>query len=81
MTTSPIMALFREFEIKYRQAGDMSFDEEISSGLYDKLRSLEERIMALPAGNGPAAVYGRRRQEKHGESHSPDGRQSVFESG
>jgi hypothetical protein len=45
----PIMTLFREFEVKYRQAGDMSFAEEIASGLLDECRDLEKRIKALPA--------------------------------
>jgi hypothetical protein len=45
---SPIMTLFREFEVKYRQAGDMSFEEEKASGLLDECRGLEKQIMALP---------------------------------
>lgn len=47
---SPIMTLFREWEAKYRQAGDMSFEEEVASGLMDECGSLEKRIMALPTG-------------------------------
>jgi hypothetical protein len=45
---SPIMTLFREFEVKYRQAGDMSFEEEKASGLLDECSGLEKQIMALP---------------------------------
>lgn len=45
---SPVMTLFREFEVKYRQAGDMSFAEEKSSGLLDECNNLEKQIMGLP---------------------------------
>ncbi len=48
IAASPIMTLFREFEVKYRQAGDISFEEEIASGLLDECNSIEKRIMALP---------------------------------
>lgn len=46
---SSIMTLFREFEAKHRQAGDMSLEEEIAIGLLDECRNLEKRIMTIPA--------------------------------
>ncbi|MGB3897009.1 MAG: hypothetical protein WA973_00465 [Mesorhizobium sp.] len=48
MSTSPIMTLFREFEAKCRQAGDMSVDDKVSDALLDECRSIEKRIMAIP---------------------------------
>ncbi len=48
MSISPIMSLFREFEVKYRQAGDMAFEEEIATGLLDECSRLEKQITASP---------------------------------
>lgn len=45
---SPIMALFREWEAKYRQAGDMSFEEEVANGLLEECNSLRRQMMATP---------------------------------
>lgn len=49
MSISPIMTLFREFAVKYRQTGDMTFEEEVSSGLLEECKVLEKRMMAIPS--------------------------------
>lgn len=49
MSISPIMTLYREFAVKYRQAGDMTFEEEVTSGLLEECKVLEKRMMAIPS--------------------------------
>jgi hypothetical protein len=46
---SPIMTMFREFEAKYEQAGDMSIEQNVVDVLLDECSALEKRILALPA--------------------------------
>lgn len=46
---SPIITLFGKWEEKYRRAGDMPFENEVATGLFDECRSLEKRILAIPA--------------------------------
>lgn len=46
---STVLSLFREWEVLYRRAGDMSWEEEIASGLLDQCRDVEKRMMALPS--------------------------------
>ncbi|MHA6645853.1 hypothetical protein ACX3P1_25150 [Mesorhizobium sp. A623] len=46
---SPIMTLFREFEAKYEQAGDLSVEQDVANGLLDECSSLEKRIIAIPS--------------------------------
>jgi hypothetical protein len=69
---SPIMTLFREFEVKYRQAGDMSFEEEKASGLLDECRGLEKQIMALPVSSAQDLAAKLVVNTRYGD-YAPDG--------
>lgn len=45
---SKLMQLFREWEALYRAASDLTFDEEIACGAFDRMRLLEQEINKLP---------------------------------
>lgn len=45
---SPVMALFRAWEPKYRQAGDLSVGEEVADALLEECGGLERQMMATP---------------------------------
>lgn len=47
MTTSPIMALFREFEEKYERAGSVLPDEDASDALLAQCSDIERRMKTI----------------------------------
>lgn len=44
-----IMPIFREWEATYRQAGDMTFEEEVALGYLDRCNDLAARMKRIPA--------------------------------